>query len=74
VADGEVTGGKVGAERSETDWREATAAQRDRRWARSTWEDQKTKSLRSRKTAEPQRPAAMSPLADLDGGSAYGAD
>ncbi len=72
-----MTGEKVGAERSEpqigrrgdqTDWREATAAQRDRRWARSTWErpkDQET--LRSEKTAEPQRLAAESPLPDLDG-------
>ena len=30
-------GGKVGAERSETDWSKATAAQRARRRARSTW-------------------------------------
>jgi hypothetical protein len=42
-------GGKVGAERSETDWSEATAAERARRRARSTWESMKVGRWESRK-------------------------
>jgi glycosyltransferase involved in cell wall biosynthesis len=41
---GRCEGGKVGAEWSETDWSEATAAERARRRARSTWEGSKVGS------------------------------
>ena len=45
-------GGKVGTERSEIDWSVATAAKRDRREARSTWEGAKVRLLRERQATD----------------------